>query len=620
MSILDELLEATDQIGLTNTALSGLTDTLKLLDNAASASIASIQNLSKATAQFAADGQAASKAAEGAAKAAGATGAAGGKAAKGFDAIGDSAQGALDKLKPSGGIIGKVTDALSGLGPKGQAAAVVIGILVTVVTAAAVAFWSLVKSAIAISQEKDALAETFGALSSGAKSGIALVNELSDVAARLPFDEGKVLAWGKSLLAVGKDGAALEQSILAVASATALMGDQGGAAAEGLVKRFQLMADTGQKVKLDRRILTQLAEAGVSAKALAAELGVAPDALGKTAIAADQLGAAMERTLIEKGAGALQKMSLTWGSITGKLGDAWGDLFEDLGPAVEPLMTAIRDFFGEFSAGTTLQGAAKSALTDFFTTVFGWATKAMRAIHIGFLQAQIAGLKLYIALAPIIGILVAIFTNAMVLQGLKAIFYVIVAAIAVVVGSFLLVQATVAAVFGIVVAIVVAAVGVISTVLTTIVDFIADFIAALVTGGTEGAAEFLNGIIEGITSGAGKVWNSITDLAKGMQDAFTGFFQISSPSRLMKKHGRQLPAGAAEGVDDGAIQLEKSMDNVWEMPKKKRGGAAREGGRKLAETITIIFKGRSDEFDDFRVQMESWLDQQEAAGPEPEPA
>lgn len=536
-------------------------------------------------------------------------------AAAAMSSLAGSATNLVEGLTPTSGALGAVSGALRAMGPVGLAAAAAIGVLVAVVGGAAVALHGLLVEAIAISQEKDALAETFAAVIDGAESGMDAVNELSDVAGKLPFAEDKVLGWAKSMGAAGKSGEELVQSLNAIAASAAIMQDN-GAAAEAFSKRLQTAADAGEKIKLDRRMQRMLSETGVRATELAKALGVPADKLSSMAIDAGKLGDAFEKALIVKGAGALEKMSLTWGSITGKLRDAWGDLFEDLGPLVQPLMREIQSFFAEFSAGTTLQSAAKSGLTSFFATVFSWATRTTRTLHIVFLEIQIGALKAYIFLAPVVRIMRAIATNAEFLRGIKAIFIgiagaigLVVAILAINVASFVAFWAAVAFVLGAMVGRFFYVIGVIT-----------GFVSALISGGKEGALGFVRGLVEGIRGGASMVAEAVKELASGAVGAFTSFFQIRSPSRLMKAHGRQLPAGAADGVDEGAIQLEKSMDGVWEMPKKK--GVGREGGGrgKLADTVTIIFQGRAEEFDDFRAQMEAWLDQQEAAGPEAEPA
>lgn len=537
--------------------------------------------------------------------------------AQAMNALGQSASNAVDRLTPTSGVLGTISEVLSAMGPKGRAIALVLAAIVTVATAAAAAIWALVTATVRLSQEKDALAETFGALGDGTRTGRELLGTIDDIAARLPFAESKTHAWGKALLAVGKQGPELERSIVAVASATALMGAEGGRAAENLIKRFALMADTGQKVTLDRRLLSGLAEAGVSAKALADQLGVAPEKLGKMKLDADKLGEAFERAVIAKGAGSLQRMSLTWTSISAKIGDAWEDLFEDMGSAVDPLMTAVRDLFSEFFTGATLQKGTKSILVDVLSTILGWATRAIRAIHAGFLELQIGALKAYIMFAPLIAVLKMVLTNAEFLRGVKTILVIVAAAIGLVVVAAGVMGAAFAAATGLAVT----AFGAIQGAIMWVIGVIVGFVQAMIAGGQEGGSGFITGLIEGIKTGATAVANAVSDVAKNAEAAFTGFFEIRSPSRKMKRHGRQLPAGAAEGADEGAIQLEKSIGDMWQMPRESRG--ARRGGArsKRAETINnFYFQGTRDDFDAFRANIEKWLDQQEAAGPEPEPA
>lgn len=618
--ILDELDDILENLGLVTGATRSLAEAFGTLD-------AAVGTAGKALANAQAPAQALGESTIGAAKAItqvadasnGAapavlnTGRAGTAAARGFDSLKGSAMQALENLKPTGGIIGAISSALESMGPKGKAAAIILGIVVSVVTAGARAFWGLVEAAVAFSQEKDALAETFAAITDGAKSGLDVVNELSDVAANLPFTEGPVLAWGKALAAAGKSGDGLVQSINAIAASAAIMQD-GGAAALAFSKRLQTAADVGEKIKLDRRMQRMLAETGVRASELAKALGVAEDKLGSMQIDAGKLGDAFETALIAKGGGALEKMSLTWASISGKLADAWGDLFEDLAPAVEPLMRAIRDFFSEFSAGSAVQGAAKSALTSFFTTVLGWASRAMRAIHIAFLEAQIGALKLFVFLAPLVRIFRAIFTNAEVLRGLKTIFVIIAGAIGLVVLAIASVGATFLAIWTVVSFVV----GAISTAISFVIGVIVGFVQSLAEGGGAGAKGFITGIVDGLKSGAGMVADAVKQLASGALDAFTSFFQIKSPSRLMKKQAREIPAGAAEGVEEGSADVDRAVEEMYTPKARRKVGALGGGPTRIVNIEQVNFMGAARDFPRFRALMDQYLEELAAGGPEPE--
>jgi hypothetical protein len=442
----------------------------------------------------------------------------------------------VSEAAPADGIMGKVTAALSALGPEGQAVAAVLQIVTTVVLGLVVALTDLAKTAIAVSQEKDALASTFAALGQGAQDGYALVDSVSALAAALPFAEGQVLSWAKALMAAGIQGKAMEQGVQAIASATALMGREGGAAAETLIKRFAMAAETGAKLKLDRRMMMQLAAAGVSADTLAKALGVDASKLSTMAVDAAKLGDAMQKALVEKGAGALQNMALTWGSITAKLHDAWEDLFEDMGEFVRPFMNEVKELFAEFSAGASSQSIVKSVLMATFRELFAIATKVTHAIHLGFLQIEVALLKVAIAVAPFVKWLIAIYSNAAVLQGIKimlialiAPFVLIAAAIGIVVGAI-----------GFLVGAVIAGVAMIGAGLAWIVGEVSNFIA---------------GIVSGIASGTGAVVAAVTKLASSALAAFKATLGIHSPSTVMRLQGQYMAAGTVQGLDAGVPQV-----------------------------------------------------------------
>jgi len=547
----------------------------------------------------------------------GQTGTEAGGAAKGMEALGESAKGAVDGLKPTGGVLGSVTSALEAMGPKGKAVAVALAVVVTVVGAVAIALWGLVKAAVAVTQRKDALIQMFGAIGRGssvALRGAVVLRELSALAKELPLSKDKILEWGRSFMAVGKHGEALKTAIRAVASATALMGEEGGQAAEGLIKRFALM-HRAARVQLDKSLQQELAQAGIAAEDLAQALGKPVDKLHLIGIRADKLGEFIQRTLARKGGAALENMSLTWESISTKLREGWNDLFSDLGPAVRPLMMAVRDFFAEFGVGTTLQGAAKGALTSFFTTILGWATKAVRGIHLGFLEIQIAALKVYIAAAPLVRLMRAIFSNAEVLRGIKTILvliaipFVLLAVMVAAVGAALIVLGTIFAYIG----------GLIVGAVTWIVGAISGFVSSLISGGTSGGEGFIAGLVNSIKAGVGAVVDGIKGLASKMLGAFTSAFEIKSPSKKMFRHGLNIDKGVEQGVDAGADDAQDAMDAMVSPSKPRpRGGSRKQGrGGRSASFINCVFWGTTEE--KVRALWEKFLEQEAAAGPDAEP-
>lgn len=74
-------------------------------------------------------------------------------------------------------------------------------------------------------------------------------------------------------------------------------------------------------------------------------------------------------------------------------------------------------------------------------------------------------------------------------------------------------------------------------------------------------------IVEGIKSGIADAWNSLvnwfTDKLQGLVDSVADFFQIGSPSKLFADDiGQWIPAGIAQGIQDGMGVLDKSVEDM----------------------------------------------------------
>ena len=70
----------------------------------------------------------------------------------------------------------------------------------------------------------------------------------------------------------------------------------------------------------------------------------------------------------------------------------------------------------------------------------------------------------------------------------------------------------------------------------------------------------IDGVINGVKNAASSLINVFKDLAKSALDAVKDFFEIASPSKVMRDQvGKMLPAGMAEGVEDGMDAEEKRI-------------------------------------------------------------
>lgn len=486
-----------------------------------------------------------------------------------------------------------------------QAAAIGIAIL----TAYAVALYHLAAAAVQLTQEKDALRATFDVFTGG--GGDELLSTLEDLSAELPFTADKLNAWAKSLLAAGVQGEALKTSIKAVAAATAIMGESGGQAALGLIKRFAMMAETGQKVKLDRRILTQMAEAGVSAKALAAALGVPAEKLGSMSLSADELGKAMQKALIQGGEKPLALLGQTWGSISAKLKEGFEDAFEDLGDLVGPFMKELQSLASEFYAGGIAGTTFKDTMKNVLGVVFEVATRTVRAVHIAFLYLEIAFLKAKIALKPLtsaldgLGVSGGIVNVVMYIIGataliLAAVFAVLALAVFLVTLPFLIfVAAVVLVVMGIrkLIGIVGEASGHLDnmksavsgwadSIISTITGFAgraSNALSSFVMSALSAGANFVLGLVQALFTGQGPVADAAKQLAISAKNAVFAAMGIKSPSRVMMQAGRYTAEGFALGIDAGTGDVEAAAQGTADAAVSgataPRGGAPAAGGR-----------------------------------------
>lgn len=537
-------------------------------------------------------------------------------------------KGMIGAAEHATGVTGKLTAALRSLGPEGAAIAAALTAVIAVVGAVVVAFTDLAAAAISISQEKDALAATFKALSTGSESGKELVDSLSEVAAALPFAEGKVLAWGKSLMSAGIEGEGLAVAVKAAAAATALMGDEGGAAVINMEKQLAAggaAANSLIKVVKEggKKAAVQLSAMGLQADDLARALGVTPEKMKTMALTAEQLSAAMEKALIEKGAGALETMGLTWDSIKGKLGDGIEDLFEDLGSAVQPFMAEVKSLFSEFLAGSTTMSTAKDVITAVLTDVFSAATKVVNFLHKGFLMVEIAAFKVLAALWPLISVIVAIATNATVLDGIIVTLKIIAVIAAAVIAPFALLSviffAVGAAIWAMVAAIVAALAWCVGDAARATGEMI-DSLTGWATAAYDAAANFVSGIVDGISNGVGAVVSAVKALASSAMSAFTGFFKIHSPSQLMADTAIHIPGGAVEGIETGTGDV---ADAMQDMGDAGMGGAAKGFGKGGAKkfgggdvyNVNVQYSGTREDFQHFKTLLSDALEEARGLAP-----
>ena len=369
------------------------------------------------------------------------------------------------------------------------------------------------------------------------------------------------------------------------------MGEAGAAAAEKLIKRFATAAETGAKVKIDKGILKQLAAAGVSAAALAEQLGVTPEKLNGMTIDAQKMGEAMQAALIKKGKGPLEAMGLTWDVIGAKLRDGFEDLFEDLGPFVQPLMAAIKSLFGEFSAGSTMATGAKSVVVSAMEVLLAVATKVVNGIHLGGLQIYIAWLKVKMAIAPVTSAIASLIPQGTamtvliyIVKGLAVVFGILAVAIFI---AFLPLIILVAAIV---------AVGVAIYAIGEAIFAAIGWLADLGSGAIDAAANFIGGLVSGIASGAGAVVDAVKALASSAIGALKGALGIASDSKIAIGVAGHTTSGLAHGLEKGQEDVEAAAKGTGDVAARglaegadgAPGAKGKAGGKAAGGGVTVI--------------------------------
>ena len=100
------------------------------------------------------------------------------------------------------------------------------------------------------------------------------------------------------------------------------------------------------------------------------------------------------------------------------------------------------------------------------------------------------------------------------------------------------------------------------------------------------ALKVVDGFVDGLASGIGKIVGAFTDLAKAGMQAFTGLWEIKSPSKVMAKYGKEIAAGLDMGIEVGKPDTEAAMKNLVS-PAAPAGGAGRAGGTVTIGTLNV---------------------------------
>jgi hypothetical protein len=401
--------------------------------------------------------------------------------------------------------------------------------------------------ALEASEATEKMSAMFEALGGGKVAGDQVIDMLDNLSSQVGLTRTQLAPLAKEFMAMGvRDLPALQKQLTAAASAQALMGEEGGAAYVNLSKKIQNAIEAGGKLKLSSKALgSQLSAVGLDLDDVAAAMGTTGPklaaALKSGTVDAQKFGDAMQKALIDKGAGPLAKMASSFDFLKASFMENISKLFEDVD--VTPFTDALKNLVGIFSQNTASGKTLKTVITGFFNAVFKAAAFVIPYIKKAFYELIIAGLKIYIALKPI--------TKWFEESGAKA------KVLTVIQWMFKNVSKEIWG-FGDMVA---RGIGLIVT-LGKAAGHAWDEIKEFVTGAATAAEDFISGLVNGIKSGTGLVIDAVRALGKGAVGALKGLLGISSPSKVMESLGDYSAQGFAAGVTGGTDEVTSSAQGL----------------------------------------------------------
>lgn len=416
---------------------------------------------------------------------------------------------------------------------------------------------------------KNAMVTMFAALGGGREEGEKTEEMLGGLSEKIGLTKNELAPLAQSFMAMGIEGTeALEHVTLAAASAQAIMGSPAAANAfSNLTKKIETAIQTSQGLKVPLKGLGSLADMGLRVEDVAKRMNISSEALAAQLKAgsadAAKFGDALQDALIEKGAGPMARMGLSFGAMKKMFGQSVEDMFEDMSEAVEPFMLQLKDLLSIFGQSSNSGKVMKSAIGGAFSFILKSATPMILHIKHFFQDVIIWSLKSYIFLKKHWSEVKIVLTGVGVILGTIAAGLVLVSAL--IVGPFVIAGAII---WGLAAALVGAWVAVAGFVADTakaagaivggLIQPIKDTIKDALTYGSE----FVNGFIEGITAKIGAAKDAAIAMGKSALDGVKGILGISSPSKVMFQLGGWTAEPFAAGIKGGAGAVESASADL----------------------------------------------------------
>lgn len=421
------------------------------------------------------------------------------------------------------------------------------------------------------------------AAAGGAANGAALGTQIEALAGKVSTSREELAGLANELARTGMRGETIVDTFNAVAQASDAMGSEAANKIRGLVEAGRL----SQRLFVNRESLVgtgvafdEVAERLAASMKIGVKDARAALAEGRVPLG---LGAKVLRETIEKKFGELNaRKMLDLGVQSQKFRESLLGLTKDV--KLEPLLKGVERFRLLLDESTVSGAALKKLVTVFgngAVAIFGKATpiaeQFFKGLVIGGLTLTVAVLKMRKSLNETFGDTKLLGNIDLLGLSLKA-------------GQYAAVS--IAAVLGLV-AVAVGAVGYSAAAsigtMQKLWGLLTGFHARLsAMSWSDIGTNIVDGIVSGVTGGARKLKDAVVGLADTARKAFTTRTEIRSPSRVFQRDGRQLPAGTAKGVEQGAGLVRRAVDRMVPEPPIGGAKAARAGGGGAVERVLRI--------------------------------
>lgn len=537
-----------------------------------------------------------------------------------------TAQSAGGAAEGAGLFAGQISK-LKALGPAGIAAAVAAAfVAVTVVIGQAT--YALVAWVTQLGDAARTARIFADATAQSEAGGEALMGTVNRVFQRVGGVRGEVQQLALDLRRLGVEGQALENSVEAVSAASRVFGQSSGAAIKGLIDRAQLVR-RGVLSPLELRG-TGLAFKDVAAavaKNFKISMGAASAALANGRLKVEDFTRALRDATRARTGEALSKLALSLPEQFARARDNVEQIFKIDPSKILGGLNSILSLLDESTeTGKTLRSLMKTVFQPIVDFVGSKIFPILRGIMLGVIatgiELAIVALDLAIAFKKILpadfgakwdlvqigfyvgvalaGLLTAgILVLTVAFAGLAASLFLLalflippllIGLLAMAVSFAVLVVGVL--LFAAALLLPLAPIGLLIYGIKKLLGFFSDGGA-----GQQAGASLVDGIISGVLSRAGDLFKAIGSLATDGLNVFNKTAEIHSPARLFKPSGKQIPAGVAEGVEEGAPMVNAAVAGLVDPTALDAAGAAA-GGAGAARgpvslSVTIDARGSS---------------------------